>query len=82
MKKILTVLAMAALLPAVAQLRSPLLGGSRRGTSLPVNMSRPATTPPAAEGEAAASAPTGGHALNWDGAASDIIIMAYGDEVG
>ena len=82
MKKILTVLAMAALLPAVAQLRSPLLGGSRRGTSRPVNTSRPATTPPAAEGEAAASAPTGGHALNWDGAASDIIIMAYGDEVG
>ena len=82
MKKILTVLAMAALLPAVAQLRSPLLGGSRRSTSRPVNTSRPATTPPAAEGEAAASAPTGGHALNWDGAASDIIIMAYGDEVG
>lgn len=82
MKKILTVLAMAALLPAVAQLRSPLLGGSRRGTSRPVNTSRPATTPPAAEGEAAASVPTGGHALNWDGAASDIIIMAYGDEVG
>ena len=82
MKKILTVLAMAALLPAVAQLRSPLLGGSRRSTSRPVNTSRPATTPPAAEGEAAASVPTGGHALNWDGAASDIIIMAYGDEVG
>lgn len=82
MKKILTVLAMAALLPAVAQLHSPLLGGSRRSTSRPVNTSRPATTPPAAEGEAAASVPTGGHALNWDGAASDIIIMAYGDEVG
>lgn len=82
MKKILTVLAMAALLPAVAQLRSPLLGGSRRSMSRPVNTSRPATTPPAAEGEAAASVPTGGHALNWDGAASDIIIMAYGDEVG
>ena len=82
MKKILTVLAMAALLPAVAQLRSPLLGGSRRSTSRPVNTSRPATTPPAAEGEATASVPTGGHALNWDGAASDIIIMAYGDEVG
>ena len=82
MKKILTVLAMAALLPAVAQLRSPLLGGGRRGTSRPVNTSRPATTPPTAGGEAAASAPTGGHALNWDGAASDIIIMAYGDEVG
>ena len=82
MKKILTVLAMAALLPAVAQLRSPLRGGSRRSTSRPVNTSRPATTPPAAEGEAAASVPTGGHALNWDGAASDIIIMAYGDEVG
>ena len=85
MKKILTVLVMAALLPAVAQLRSPLLGGNRRGTSRPVNTSRPATpatSSAAAEGEAAASVPTGGHALNWDGAASDIIIMAYGDEVG
>lgn len=85
MKKILTVLVMAALLPAVAELRSPLLGGNRRGTSRPVNTSRPATpatSSAAAEGEAAASAPTGGHALNWDGAASDIIIMAYGDEVG
>ena len=83
MKKILTVLAMAALLPAVAQLRSPLLGGSRRSTSRPVNTSRP--TPPAPQpsaGDEATPSPTGGHALNWDGAASDIIIMAYGDEVG
>ena len=81
MKKILTVLAMAALLPAVAQLRSPLLGGSRRSTSRPANTARP-TAPSAPEGKDAAPASIGGHALNWDGAASDIIIMAYGDEVG
>ncbi len=61
------------LLAAPSRLRTP-LGGGR-----PVNTARP--TPAPADDEAAPQ-PTGGHALNWDGAASDIIIMAYGDEVG
>ena len=61
------------LLAAPSRLRTP-LGGGR-----PVNTARP--TPAPADDEAAQQ-PTGGHALNWDGAASDIIIMAYGDEVG
>ena len=62
---------------APSRLRSP-LGGR------PVNAARPANAAqrPAATDDEAAPQPTGGHALNWDGAASDIIIMAYGDEVG
>ena len=61
-------------------LRSRLLGG-RAGDARPASAARPsaAAQPAAGDGEAS---PTGSHALNWDGAASDIIIMAYGDEVG
>ena len=76
MKRAMTsVLSCAVALSAVAAAPSRLL--APRG-GRPVNTARP--TP--AAGDEAASQPTGGHALNWDGAASDIIIMAYGDEVG
>ena len=72
MKKTVTVLlAVALALPMSAQQRLGLLG-SRRNT-LP---------PASATADEAPPQPTGNHALNWDGAASDIIIMAYGDEVG
>ncbi len=65
---------------AAPSLRSRLLGG-RAGDARPDSAARPsaAAQPTAGDGEAS---PTGNHALNWDGAASDIIIMAYGDEVG
>ena len=72
MKKTVTVLlAVALALPMSAQQRLGLLG-SRRNTPPPTS----------ATADEAPPQPTGNHALNWDGAASDIIIMAYGDEVG
>lgn len=81
MKKAITsVLSCAFALSAFAAAPSRLL--APRG-GRPVNTARP--TPPAPQpsaGDEATPSPTGGHALNWDGAASDIIIMAYGDEVG
>lgn len=81
MKKAITsVLSCAFALSAFAAAPSRLL--APRG-GRPVNTARP--TPPAqqpAADDEATPSPTGGHALNWDGAASDIIIMAYGDEVG
>lgn len=81
MKKAITsVLSCAFALSAFAAAPSRLL--APRG-GRPVNTARP--TPPAQQpsaGDEATPSPTGGHALNWDGAASDIIIMAYGDEVG
>lgn len=79
-KAITSVLSCAFALSAFAAAPSRLL--APRG-GRPVNTARP--TPPApqpAAGDKATPSPTGGHALNWDGAASDIIIMAYGDEVG
>ncbi len=81
MKKAITsVLSCAFALSAFAAAPSRLL--APRG-GRPVNTAHP--TPPAQQpvaGDEATPSPTGGHALNWDGAASDIIIMAYGDEVG
>ncbi len=72
MKKTVTVLLGVALaLPMSAQQRLGLLG-SRRNSPPPTS----------ATADEAPPQPTGNHALNWDGAASDIIIMAYGDEVG
>ena len=62
---------------AVPSLRSRLLGG-RAGDARPAA----AAQQPAVTDDEATPQPTGSHALNWDGAASDIIIMAYGDEVG
>ena len=79
-KAITSVLSCAFALSAFAAAPSRLL--APRG-GRPVNTARP--TPPAPQpsaGDEATPSPTGGHALNWDGAASDIIIMAYGDEVG
>ncbi len=81
MKKAITsVLSCAFALSAVAaapsRLRSPL--GRSVNTAHPANAAQRS----AAAGDEEAPQPTGGHALNWDGAASDIIIMAYGDEVG
>ena len=79
-KAITSVLSCAFALSAFAAAPSRLL--APRG-GRPVNTARP--TPPAQQpsaGDEATPSPTGGHALNWDGAASDIIIMAYGDEVG
>ncbi len=68
---------------AAPSLRSRLLGG-RAGDARPDSAARPAAAaqPPAVTDDEATPQPTGSHALNWDGAASDIIIMAYGDEVG
>ena len=62
---------------AAPSLRSRLLGG-RAGDARPAA----AAQQPAVTDDEATPQPTGSHALNWDGAASDIIIMAYGDEVG
>lgn len=82
---LLFVVALAVAYPAMAQqLRSPLLNRGGRNGARAVNTARPA---PSASASASATtdeaaSPTGGHALNWDGAASDLIIMAYGDEVG
>ena len=68
---------------AAPSLRSRLLGG-RAGDARPDSAARPAAAAqqPAVTDDEATPQPTGSHALNWDGAASDIIIMAYGDEVG
>lgn len=82
MKKAITsVLSCAFALSAFAAAPSRLL--APRG-GRPVNTARPAAAAqqPAVTDDEATPQPTGSHALNWDGAASDIIIMAYGDEVG
>lgn len=81
---LLFVLALAVAYPTLAQSRPTLLGRGGRTSARAVNTARPAPSAPATASAAKdeSAAPTGGHALNWDGAASDIIIMAYGDEVG
>lgn len=81
---LLFVLALAVAYPTLAQSRPTLLGRGGRTSARAVNTARPTPSAPATASAAKdeSAAPTGGHALNWDGAASDIIIMAYGDEVG
>ena len=74
-------ISLAIAISAFAAPQSGLLNRSKKPAAKHNDAAKPAA-PDAAATAAPETSPDGGHALNWDGAPSDIILMAYGDELG
>ena len=74
--------ALALSVEAAPALRSGILGRSLSSGAGRQNAPAAAKPPSLAAGGDEAPQPTGNHALNWENAPSDLILMAYGDELG